>query len=49
MQELGQKDGAAVTGLKVVLTRDPVQNRFTSITVVMCPKSQYIESYNVFT
>jgi N-acylethanolamine-hydrolysing acid amidase len=48
MKNLGQKNGATTDGLKSVLTTSPVQNRFTSLTVLMCPKSQSIESYNVF-
>ena len=36
-------------GLLEVLTKDPIQNRFTSITVVMCPKSQEIQSFDVYT
>lgn len=36
-------------GLLEVLTKDPIQNRYTSITVVMCPKSQEIQSFDVYT
>ena len=49
MHEAGQKKAATMDGLLEVLTKDPIQNRFTSITVVMCPKSQEIQSFDVYT
>ena len=49
MHHIGQEEGATMDGLLEVLTKDPIQNRYTSITVVMCPKSQEIQSFDVYT
>ena len=49
MHHIGQDEGATMDGLLEVLTKDPIQNRFTSITVVMCPKLQEIRSFDVYT
>ena len=49
MRNLGQEKGATMDGLLEVLTKDPIQNQYTSITVVMCPWSQEIRSFDVYT